>query len=286
METALHLARRVSTHAMIGSANSKSSPLSIYKLRSRPNLCFTTINISATNPTNNSITTMAGDTRDAPAPLSSTDPVRSSSHSETPRLYRPDSPTDDESDRPKRKTPVRNPEFPQTQVGKLWAELGNPADPANTMPGGTYNSAGGKPKEVTLWGTIQTFPQDLGNVKLEEFRNIHRLPCAREGLMYGIGAGFGFGGLRAILGGNVWRSCNWAVGGFTVMAAGSFAWCQRSLEKEKRDMRKVVEAMRARQLEQARVEREEAQKKKEMERLAEEERLRKSWTRWQNYRFW
>ncbi|OAG39500.1 hypothetical protein AYO21_06328 [Fonsecaea monophora] len=34
-------------------------------------------------------------------------------------------------------------DFPKTQAGKMWEMLGNPAEPANALPGGTYNSAGG-----------------------------------------------------------------------------------------------------------------------------------------------
>lgn len=212
--------------------------------------------------------------------------MRSSELREKPRLFRHET-GDDESDRPKRKAQPKHPDFPKTQVGKLWDELGHPDEPANIMPGGTYNSAGGKPPNVTVWGTIASIPQDISNVRFEELRNVHRIPCAREGLLYGIGAGFGVGGMRAILGGTVWNSCNFAVGAFTVIAGGSFAWCQRGLAREKQEMRKVVELMKARQFEQARKEKEEeAAKAREMQKAAEEERLRRSWTRWDNYRFW
>lgn len=85
-------------------------------------------------------------------------------------------------------------EFPKSQVGKLWDEFGNPKEPINLMPGGTYNSAGGKPKEITFMSYIKS-------LSMSDFTSFYKAPCARESLMAGIGTGFGVGGLRAVLGG-------------------------------------------------------------------------------------
>lgn len=92
-------------------------------------------------------------------------------------------------------------QFPKSQVGKLWEEFGNPEEPINMMPGGTYNSAGGKPGEPTYWdaaksvitGGSKTSPT---SVSLAE---VHKVPCARDALLVGIGMGFGAGGLSAVL---------------------------------------------------------------------------------------
>ena len=94
-----------------------------------------------------------------------------------------------------RRKPKPKHDFPQTQVGKLWDAFGNPEEPVNTMPGGTYNSAGGKPKEVH-W-------TDAFKFNSKEIMNLHRLPCSRDSLLVGLGAGFGVGGVRAILGGKI-----------------------------------------------------------------------------------
>lgn len=120
---------------------------------------------------------MAGDTRDSPA--------------ESP----PEEAHSSDSSKAGRKKPKH--EFPQTQAGKMWEAFGNPEEPINMMPGGTYNSAGGKPKEVTLTDAFKFSP--------EEFKRLHKMPCSRDSLLVGLGAGFGVGGIRAILGG---ESCD------------------------------------------------------------------------------
>lgn len=55
------------------------------------------------------------------------------------------------------------------------------------------NTAGGIPREAGIIDAVRT-------VKLEEFKEVHKKPCVREALMTGIGAGFGVGGVRAIMG--------------------------------------------------------------------------------------
>src|ERR1044072_1623313 len=65
--------------------------------------------------------------------------------------------TDAELRRPRRPRPRHD--FPETQAGKLWKALENPSGgPVNEMPGGTYNTAGGKPKEPT-WRDAFRFDQ-------------------------------------------------------------------------------------------------------------------------------
>ena len=77
----------------------------------------------------------------------------------------------------------------------MWEAFGNPADPINEMPGGTYNSAGGKPKEVT-W-------KDAFDWKLGDVKKFYKVPCARDALLVGLAGGAGVGGLTAIIGGNM-----------------------------------------------------------------------------------
>lgn len=88
-----------------------------------------------------------------------------------------------------------NHDFPKTQAGKMWEAFGNPQDPINEMPGGTYNSAGGKPKEVT-WKAA--FDWELGDVK-----KFYRVPCARDALLVGLGGGAAVSGVTAIIGGEM-----------------------------------------------------------------------------------
>lgn len=82
----------------------------------------------------------------------------------------------------------------QSQEGKLWEEFGNPEEPINLLPGGTYNSAGGKPKEVTVMDAFKS-------LSMSDFTSFYKAPCARDSLLFGIGTGFGVGSIRGILGG-------------------------------------------------------------------------------------
>lgn len=69
-----------------------------------------------------------------------------------------------------------------------------PPQNANLLPGGTMNTAGGKVRESSILEAAKT-------IKLGDFRELHKKPCARESFLVGIGAGFGVGGLRAVMGG-------------------------------------------------------------------------------------
>ena len=98
----------------------------------------------------------------------------------------------DESVRRRNKTKH---DFPKTQAGKMWEAFGNPAEPVNEMPGGTYNSAGGKPKEIT-W-------KSLFDWKISDAKNFYKTPCARDALLVGIGGGTAVGGITAIIAGTI-----------------------------------------------------------------------------------
>lgn len=46
-----------------------------------------------------------------------------------------------------------------------------------------------------------TISEALSSIKTEDFQNVANTPCSRNGLLTGIGTGFGVGGLRFVLGG-------------------------------------------------------------------------------------
>jgi cytochrome c oxidase assembly protein subunit 20 len=94
--------------------------------------------------------------------------------------------------RPRRPTPKHD--FPKTQAGRLWDAFGNPEERVNAMPGGTFNSAGGKPKEVS-WRDAFKFSE----LSKEGRPPFYQTSCARDSLLVGIGAGGAVGGLRFIL---------------------------------------------------------------------------------------
>lgn len=65
---------------------------------------------------------------------------------------------------------------------------------ADALQGGGSNTGYEAPQQPTV-------SQALKTVALEDFTQLHKKPCARESLLVGMGAGFGLGGLRWIVGG-------------------------------------------------------------------------------------
>lgn len=88
--------------------------------------------------------------------------------------------------------------YPETQAGKMWKAL-QTEEPVNTMPGGMVNTAGGRPKEVS-WRDAFNFGD--GSF-LGDLSKIHKTPCARDGLLVGIGAGGALGGTSFVLTGEI-----------------------------------------------------------------------------------
>lgn len=183
---------------------------------------------------------------------------------------------DEEPRRPRRPRPKHD--FPETQAGKLWKAFGNPeGGPVNELPGGTYNTAGGKPKEAS-WRDAFTF---------EVHRNPNRPPwyqtgCARDSLLVAIAAGGGIGGLGFIVRG-VKRSLatsNYAVGTFVLTASGMYYWCERRRQEEAQGMAAAVVGMRRLHEKKAREEAERKKQEEDRRRREEEERIKNK--RWWN----
>ena len=143
------------------------------------------------------------------------------------------------------------------------------------MPGGTFNTAGGKPKEPT-WR--DAFNWDvLNNPNKPAF---YQTACARDSLLVGIGVGGGVGGLGFIVRGlsRLMWTTNYAVGAFTVTAGGMYYWCQKRRKEEAKGMAAAVVGMRMLHEKKAR---EEAERKKlELERRRKEEEDRIKNQRW------
>ncbi|KAJ9291612.1 hypothetical protein DTO021C3_969 [Paecilomyces variotii] len=168
-------------------------------------------------------------------------------------------------------------ELPKSQVGKLWEAFGNPEEPINMAPG-AYSNAGGKAKDISVADTVKS-------ISLSEISSFYKTPCSRDSLLIGLGAGFGVGGLRGIVGGlkSLWPACNWAVGSFAVFSIAAYELCQRQRVKEIDGMKQAVEMMKELKLKK---QREKEQKQAEEAARQEEERKRKSWTNLSNYKFW
>lgn len=90
-------------------------------------------------------------------------------------------------------------DLPKSQVGKLWDAFGEPEEPINVMPGATFDPSRQKPKDLTI-------SESLSSISMKDISTFHKKPCARDSLMIGMGAGFGIGGIRGIVGGKVLRT--------------------------------------------------------------------------------
>ncbi|PYH91541.1 cytochrome oxidase biogenesis protein, Cox20 subunit [Aspergillus ellipticus CBS 707.79] len=168
-------------------------------------------------------------------------------------------------------------EAPKSQVGKLWDAFGSPEEQVNMLPSAGVKS-GSKPKDITV-------TEAMKSMSLENVTSFHKAPCARDSLLLGIGAGFGVGGVRGVVGGmrSLWSASNWAVGAFAITALAAHEFCQRRRIEELDGMKQAVELMKELKLKK---QREKEEKVAELARLAEEKRKRESWTNLSNYKFW
>jgi cytochrome c oxidase assembly protein subunit 20 len=78
---------------------------------------------------------------------------------------------------------------------KVYEVFNAPAPSANALPDGSGQNTAGGPKE------IPTLTEAIKTVRLEDFKQVHMYPCVRESLLFGIGSGFGLGGISALWGG-------------------------------------------------------------------------------------
>lgn len=148
-----------------------------------------------------------------------------------------------------------------------------------------------------------TVTDAVRTIALEDFTAVHTQPCVRNSLMYGIGTGFAFGGLRLVLGGvsnylatfspptnlraaPVPKAANWAAGTFAGASLVTYEFCQYRRSREKVGMQRAIEIIDRRKVErdlqmQEKREKREQMRKELEERAAAEAAARRSW-----YRFW
>ncbi|KAF4537584.1 Cox20/FAM36A [Lasiodiplodia theobromae] len=150
-------------------------------------------------------------------------------------------------------------------------------DNPNVMPGGTQHTAGGeKIGGVSLSDGFKT-------IQPKDFLEIHKYPCVREAILTSIGTGFGTGGLMAIWGKSIAKSCNWAAGVFVFTSMASYEFCKQKQRLEREGMARAVEIM-DRKREEKRAKRQEIiaarrKAKEESDRL-EEERMNAAQKPW------
>jgi cytochrome c oxidase assembly protein subunit 20 len=78
---------------------------------------------------------------------------------------------------------------------KVYEVFQGPPENANALPEGSgQNTAGSTPQ-------VAKFSDALKTLRVEDLKQVYMYPCVRESLLYGIGGGFGVGGVRALWGG-------------------------------------------------------------------------------------
>ncbi|RCH86274.1 hypothetical protein CU098_006869 [Rhizopus stolonifer] len=91
------------------------------------------------------------------------------------------------------------------------------------------------------------FTDALKTVKLEDFKDVNKIPCARNALLYGIGAGVAMGMVSFATRRSIPTAANWAVGSFCGVSVVSFEACQWQRKQKLEKMRLIVKATDSRQ---------------------------------------
>ncbi|KAI5119950.1 hypothetical protein M0805_002139 [Coniferiporia weirii] len=84
-------------------------------------------------------------------------------------------------------------------------------------------------------------------ISLDDFRHIGEIPCARNSLLMGIGAGAGIGFVRGF-NSKPFVAANWAMATFFAVSIGAWNVCQSSIRREREQVRVVVEKMAERRI--------------------------------------
>ncbi|KAF2155164.1 hypothetical protein K461DRAFT_292047 [Myriangium duriaei CBS 260.36] len=136
------------------------------------------------------------------------------------------------------------------------------AGPANIMPGGTANTAGGeRPDDVDVVKAAKLISWD-------DWATLPTKPCVKDSLMTGIGSGFALGGVRAVMRAPVFTACNWAVGGFCFTSFAMYQYCTQQRKAEREGMKQAMEIIDRKSIERK-------QKEQRMERARELRRQKK-----------
>ncbi|KAG0169103.1 hypothetical protein DFQ28_002289 [Apophysomyces sp. BC1034] len=91
-----------------------------------------------------------------------------------------------------------------------------------------------------------TFSDALKTVKLEDFKDVNRIPCARNSILYGMGAGLGLGSIRYIATSKVPSAANWAVGAFCGVSIIAFEMCQMQRKQKLEKLHLIVKETESR----------------------------------------
>ncbi|KAI2616769.1 hypothetical protein GGR54DRAFT_221041 [Hypoxylon sp. NC1633] len=127
-----------------------------------------------------------------------------------------------------------------------------------------------------------TVTEAFQSIKPDDFFSVHKIPCARQGLMTGIGAGAAVGMGRFVIGGQIPRATNWAFGAFFIGSILQWEYCRMRRANERAAVVRITEVMNEKQAEKQAKATEVASLRQEAEEKSRQESAaKKNW-----YRFW
>ncbi|KAK3900572.1 hypothetical protein C8A05DRAFT_17136 [Staphylotrichum tortipilum] len=148
-----------------------------------------------------------------------------------------------------------------------------PSTPLPSVPQQQQPLHSNNPPQPTLTDAVQT-------IKPTDFLTFHQAPCARTGLLTGLGAGGAIGAVRWIMGLPVPRAANWAVGTGVLAAAAQYEYCQLKRRQEREKVKRVVEVYAAKQARERREEEERVRREREEAERVKTEGERGWWRFW------
>lgn len=167
-------------------------------------------------------------------------------------------------------------------TSKIFESFNTPPPNANVLPEGSgQNTAGalGREEVPSLYGALKT-------VRLEDFKQVHMYPCAKDSLIVGIASAFGMGGIRAVFGASIPKAANWAVGTFVITAIASYEVCQAKRSFEKNQMKKIVEVMDQKKAEMTAKEAALNEKRLDSRKIIDNGSQKSTYISWGNWKFW
>ncbi|KAI0968380.1 hypothetical protein F4678DRAFT_198788 [Xylaria arbuscula] len=163
---------------------------------------------------------------------------------------------------------VKKPQVYEIFHGSTTPERSN----LGASPGGTEEQPGRQPRP--------TIKEGFQSIKSDDFLKLHHIPCARDGLMTGIGAGAAIGAGRYFTGAKAPKAANWAFGAFLLGSIIQWEYCQVQRRKERAAMARAVEIIDRKQAEKKAQAAEAARLRREAAENAQQQ-AQKSW-----YKFW
>ncbi|KAH6615927.1 hypothetical protein B0J18DRAFT_292538 [Chaetomium sp. MPI-SDFR-AT-0129] len=177
---------------------------------------------------------------------------------------------------------------PPADPNRSWIQQTTPSSTTSSQPPqpspSTAQSSndGSQPTSTRPRPRPPTISQAAQTIKPADFLTFHQAPCARTGLLTGIGAGAAIGAVRWIMGLPIPRAANWAVGSGVLAAIGQYEYCQLRRMQEREKVKRVVEVHAAKR---AKEKKEEEERKRTME-TEEARKIEAEREKGRGWRFW